>query len=261
MWYRHSNEDENGVTTGVLLPLHPLGKSRLMAYEELTHWFKKKKKKRHKSITVWRLTHFGFRQKHNLHKVSPPPDRWQRCMHRFSWMATITLRYSCTLSLQIDASLSCTELQQEGKKGFHLLPRTLLLIIFHVSLSLVFIGTFHFDSHRAPRWCNLIPAHWCMQCFKAALWKLYVSLGERRASVMYASLENQCKMKRNMSWVLASLWINVHSVKKINWINSINSPQRCRSSLHRSISSCIDFVFKKINICHVCTELRCEDLK
>lgn len=171
----------------------------------------------------------------------------QRRVHRFSWRAAVTLGCcSCTLSVQIDASLSCTKLQQNVKRErFHLLPRTLLLIIFHVSLSPVFTGTFHFDSHRAPRWCDLIPARWSMQCFKAVLWKLYVSLGKRHVSVMYAFLENQCRVKHNMSGILASLWINVHSVKKINWINSINSPQRHGSSLSRSISNRTVFVFKK----------------
>lgn len=127
-------------------------------------------------------------------------------------------------------ALSCS--RKWKWKWFHL-----LLSVSRVPLSPLFIGTFHFVSHREPRWCNPIPAHRRMQCFKAVLWKLYGSLGERRTGVMYASLENQCRVKQNMSCMLASLWINVHSVKKINWINTINSPQRCRISLRRSISN------------------------
>lgn len=70
-------------------------------------------------------------------------------------------------------------------------------------------------------------------------------------------LENQGRVKYNTSCILASLWINVHSVKKINWINTINSPQRCRISLvfsphHLQMYS---LCFQKINIC-LCTVLR-----
>lgn len=93
-------------------------------------------------------------------------------------------------------ALSCG---RKAKKVSRPLPRTPLLLIFHVSLSPVFIGTFHFGSHRAPRWCNPIPARWRMHCFKAALLKLYVSLGERHASVMYAFLENRRRAKPNAS--------------------------------------------------------------
>lgn len=78
-----------------------------------------------------------------------------------------------------------------------------------------------------------------------------------KRSMIYVSLENRCRVKHNTSRKLASLRINVHSVKKINWINTINSPQRCRISLvfsprHlKSYSLC----FQKINIC-LCTVLR-----
>lgn len=57
--------------------------------------------------------------------------------------------------------------------------------------------------------------------------------------------KTQRRVKRNMSWILASLWINVHSVKKRNWINSISAPRRCRSRLRRSISNPTVFVFQK----------------
>lgn len=78
-----------------------------------------------------------------------------------------------------------------------------------------------------------------------------------KRSMIYVSLENRCRVKHDTSRKLASLRINVHSVKKINWINTINSPQRCRISLvfsprHlKSYSLC----FQKINIC-LCTVLR-----
>lgn len=116
---------------------------------------------------------------------------------------------------------------------------------------------------------NPILDHWCMQSFRVKtpllpLWKRYVSLGEfwMRQTVIYASLENQCRVEHDMSGILASLWINVHSVKKINWINTINSPQRCRISLvfsprHLKSYTVLFFssFFQKINIC-LCTVLR-----
>lgn len=108
---------------------------------------------------------------------------------------------------------------------------------------------------------NPILDHWCMQSFRALLCRLNViSLLGRcvwdGAWYMFP-LENQCRVKYNTSCILASLWINVHSVKKINWINTINSPQRCRISLvfsphHLQMYS---LCFQKINIC-LCTVLR-----
>lgn len=66
---------------------------------------------------------------------------------------------------------------------------------------------------------NPILDHWRMQSFRVKtpllrLWKCYISLGEfcMRNIVIYVSLENQCRLKHNMSCILASLWINVHSV-------------------------------------------------
>lgn len=112
-------------------------------------------------------------------------------------------------------------------KRFHLLWPTQLLIIFHVSVGARFIGTLLFDSHREPRWrssiqfwitgvCSLLKAPPRRLC------KCYIPLGEKRVrrSVMYVFRGRKKKKKkrgveRNTSGILASLWINVHSVKKI----------------------------------------------
>lgn len=52
-------------------------------------------------------------------------------------------------------------------KCFHLVQRTQLLIIFHVSVGEVFIGTLQFDSRREVKMVrpNPILDHWCMQSF------------------------------------------------------------------------------------------------
>lgn len=85
---------------------------------------------------------------------------------------------------------------------------------------------------------NLIPDHWHMQSLQVELYAddsemLHrsqggISVQEERD---FASQENRCRVKHDMSCELASLWINVHSVWKIDLINIINSPQRCRISL------------------------------
>lgn len=229
-----SNEDENGLTIGGAVAASPTEKSRLGIWRTYTDLKKKKKAQSNNSLT---FTHIlASTRSTACIKFSPWSDGSAACTGFPGWQRShsdVPALFQRRLMRRSHA-LRCSR----KRKGFRLRPRTLLLLIFHVSLSLVFIGTFHFDSHRAPRWCNPIPAHWCMQCFKAVLWKLYVSLGARHASVMYACLENQRR-------ILASLWINVHSVKKINGINSMNSPQRCRSSLRRSISNRTVFVLKK----------------
>lgn len=114
---------------------------------------------------------------------------------------------------------------------------------------------------------NPILDHWRMQPFlKLCLSENVTSLSgscARDKSVIYVCVPGKTNAERNIIWavLLASLWINVHSVKKINWINTINSPQQCGISLvfsPRHLKSYTVFFFlcfQKINIC-LCTVLR-----
>lgn len=163
-------------------------------------------------------------------------------MHRFSSHPSDVAALSVQVWTFVEASgasLKRTKLQQKVK----MFPSCCLLFsMFRLAWSL--LGLFTLTPTESQD--GAIQFQLTGVCsFKAVLWKLYGSLRERRMIVMYASLENQCRVKQNMSCILASLWINVHSVKKINWINTINSPQRCTISLPHSISNRTVFVFKK----------------
>lgn len=108
--------------------------------------------------------------------------------------------------------------------------------------------------------CSLTPVEsWDGVCsVLKLLWTLkWLLLSRGELYECDVSVDNQCGVKHNTSWVSASLWINVHSVKKINGINTISLPQRCGISLLQQPSA----VFFKINICHICTQLSGRNLK
>lgn len=137
-------------------------------------------------------------------------------------------------------------------KCFHLLQRTQLLIIFHVSVGVVFIGDF---AIWCPRWANIVRPnpildHWCVQSFrvKTQLWGVRF---EKECE--YVSLENQCTVKHNTSCVSASLWINVQRIEnnqnKYHYPPSAMQDQSYVCATSSQIVHCFFFFLQKINIC------------